>query len=34
MRHLTRAVDGAVAIESPRGDSDALVPLLLEQLAV
>jgi hypothetical protein len=34
MRHLTRAVDGAVAIESPRGDSDALAPLLLEQLAV
>jgi hypothetical protein len=33
MRHLTRAVDGAVAIESPRGDSDELAPLLFKELA-
>lgn len=34
MRHITRAVDGAVAIESSRGDAESVVPLLLDELRV
>jgi hypothetical protein len=32
MKHLTRAVNGAVGLESPRGESEELVPVLLEEL--